>query len=181
MTPTSFRHSFNNHHSSSNHQDSPVKYFKSPTQDKISDYEDIWQTSPLPDHDLLVRTPSSRSCKGHEFMNSSSSCHNPMMVSPSTPDQHIMKSPLHDSEACSPSPCHDNLISPTLSEQRFKQFLFNKVFDKNKPSESHFETETDINDETETEYETFETEEIPSQSDPSYPTCSSSEIISSSD
>ena len=182
MTPTSSRHSFQyNHHPSpavntqlSDH-DSPVKYFKSPTHDKISDYEDIWEKSPIPDHDLM-RTPTSdhhdfiRSpSRTQEFMRSPSRCHD-IMNSPTNVHEY-MSSPLHDHES---SPAHENLISPTISEQRFKQFLFNKVFDKNSSSESHFETDI-----TEEEFE----EEIPftSDQDPSYPTCSSSEIISSSD
>ena len=95
-----------------------ISYFKSSKHDKISDYEDIWEKSPVPPMD-------------------------------------------QEREATS-------MISPTISEQRFKQFLFNKVFDKNNSSESHYETETDE-------------DEVVFISDPSYPTCSSSEIIGSSD
>ena len=95
-----------------------ISYFKSSKHDKISDYEDIWEKSPVP--------PLDQEREG------------------------------------------TSMISPTISEQRFKQFLFNKVFDKNNSSESHYETETDD-------------DEVLFVSDPSYPTCSSSEIISSSD
>ena len=81
-----------------------MHYFKSPTLDKISDYEDIWDKSPPPQQDPLTH----------------------------------------------------QMISPTLSEQRFKNFLFNKIFDKNDSGSSHYESESDS---------------------PSYPTCSSSDIV----
>ena len=81
-----------------------MHYFKSPTLDKISDYEDIWDKSPPPQQDPLTH----------------------------------------------------QMISPTLSEQRFKNFLFNKIFDKNNSGSSQYESESDS---------------------PSYPTCSSSDIV----
>ena len=91
-----------------------MHYFKSPTHDKISDYEDIWEKSPVPDPDLET----------------------------------------------------DDMISPTLSEQRFKNFLFKKIFDGRNSGESQCESET----ETESQY-------VSRASSPSYPTCSSSEIL----
>ena len=97
-------------HVDSSDQGGLVHYFNSPTHDKISDYEDIWDKSPAPDPDLQT----------------------------------------------------DEMISPTMSEQRFKNFLFNKIFDKSTSSESQYETET----------------ESRCASSPSYPTCSSSELVS---
>ena len=102
-----------------------MSYYKSARADKASDYEDIWEKSPVPELELPDLPP---------------------------------------------------VISPTISEHRFKQFLFDKVFDKNTPpdsSESHLETENENNEEDE--------EDLLLTSDPSYPTCSSSENISSSD
>ena len=103
-----------------------MSYYKSARADKASDYEDIWEKSPVPELELPDLPP---------------------------------------------------VISPTISEHKFKQFLFDKVFDKNTPadsSESHIETETENNDDN-------EDEDLLLTSDPSYPTCSSSENISSSD
>ena len=94
-----------------------MHYFKSPTHDKISDYEDIWEKSPVPDPDLET----------------------------------------------------DDMISPTLSEQRFKNFLFKKIFDGRNSRESQYETETEA-----------ESPCVSRVSSPSYPTCSSSEILCSS-
>ena len=103
-----------------------ISYYRSARADKASDYEDIWEKSPVPEVDL--------------------------------PDQ----------------PGLPPLISPTISEQRFKQFLFNKVFDKSTDcvSDGQLEAETDINEDD---------DDLLAPSDPSYPTCSSSENISSSD
>ena len=58
-----------------------ITYFKSPRNDKMSDYEDIWEKTPGP-------------------------------------------------ESPSQAPCEET-ISPTFSEKKFKQFLFNRFFDEN--------------------------------------------------
>ena len=58
-----------------------ITYFKSPRNDKMSDYEDIWERTPGP-------------------------------------------------ESSSQAPC-DETVSTTLSEKKFKQFLFNRFFDEN--------------------------------------------------
>ena len=94
-----------------------LHYFKSPTHDKVSDYEDIWEKSPVPDPDLET----------------------------------------------------DDMISPTLSEQRFKNFLFKKIFDGKNTGSSQYESETET-----------ESQCVSRASSPSYPTCSSSEILCSS-
>ena len=101
-----------------------MSYYKSARADKSSDYEDIWEKSPV-----LSDLPP--------------------------------------------------VISPTISEHRFKRFLFDKVFDKSTPadsSESHLETEPETNEDNDDD-----DEDLLLTSDPSYPTCSSSENISSSD
>ena len=95
-----------------------MHYFKSPTHDKISDYEDIWEKSPVPDPDLET----------------------------------------------------DEMISPTLSEQRFKKFLFKKIFEGRNSGESQYESETET-----------ESQGVSRASSPSYPTCSSSEILCNSE
>ena len=103
-----------------------MSYYKSTRADKASDYEDIWEKSPVPELELPELPP---------------------------------------------------VISPTISEHRFKQFLFDKVFDKNTAAdsaESHLETETENNEDN-------DDDDLILTSDPSYPTCSSSGNISSSD
>ena len=104
-----------------------MSYYKSARADKASDYEDIWEKSPVP------------------------------------PERSDLPP----------------VISPTISEHRFKQFLFDKVFDKTTPpdsSESHLETEPETNEDNDDD-----DDDLLLTSDPSYPTCSSSENISSSD
>jgi len=95
-----------------------LSYFKSPRNDKMSDYEDIWEKTPGPE-------------------------------SPVQP------------------PC-DETISPTLSEKKFKQFLFNRFFDVN----NGHSTQEEINESPNPTEESNDIDYV--ESLPSYPSCPSS-------
>jgi len=104
-------------------------YFKSPRNDKMSDYEDIWEKTPGPE------------------------------------------SPNH--------PLCEETISPTLSEKKFKQFLFNRFFDANHTHATQEEIH-EISDQTDESNDIDYVESLPS-----YPSCSSpcsdtSSVLSSS-
>lgn len=105
-------------------QEDSMLYFKSPRNDKMSDYEDIWEKTPGPE------------------------------------------SPNH--------PLCEETISPTLSETKFKQFLFNRFFDGNF---SH-STQEEVHETSEHTEESNDIDYV--ESSPSYPSCSSPSSDSSS-